>query len=57
MLNIARNADEQELKEKGLKHPAFGRISLSQAISFVGYHELRHTEQLKEVKEALGVTA
>ena len=52
---VARNADEKQLEEKAYPHPAFGKMSLKQWIPFVGYHELRHIDQIKEVKEKLGL--
>lgn len=52
---LAANADVEQLKSKGYPHPAFGQLSLQQWIPFVGYHELRHLEQIKEVKGELGL--
>lgn len=49
------NSDKKLLLEKGFPHPVFGQMSLKQWIPFVGYHEKRHTEQIKEVKEVLGL--
>lgn len=51
--DIAEHADETLLSEKGYPHPVFGQMSLKQWIPFVGYHEMRHTEQIKEVKTEL----
>ncbi|ASK60941.1 hypothetical protein CFK37_01295 [Virgibacillus phasianinus] len=55
LVKIAESADEKELEQKGFTHPAFGQMSLKQWIPFVGYHEKRHTLQIKEVKEKLGI--
>lgn len=52
---LAKEADEQLLESKSYPHPAFGDLSLKQYIPFVGYHELRHLDQIKEVKEKLGL--
>ncbi|MFB4167016.1 DinB family protein [Virgibacillus sp. JSM 102003] len=52
---LACTADEKLLAEKGSVHPIFGKMNLKQWIPFVGYHEKRHTEQIKEVKEDLGL--
>ncbi|CDQ40786.1 hypothetical protein M948_17970 [Virgibacillus sp. CM-4] len=48
--NLEKTADKKTLREKAYPHPAFGELSLYQYIPFVGYHEMRHIEQLKEVK-------
>ncbi|PID01855.1 hypothetical protein CSV67_12345 [Sporosarcina sp. P2] len=53
--DIAENATEDQLAVKSYPHPVFGEMSLTQWIPFVGYHELRHIEQIKEVKEQLGI--
>ncbi|MBM7600255.1 putative damage-inducible protein DinB [Virgibacillus halotolerans] len=52
---LEKEADEEQLKAKAYPHPAFGKVSLKQWIPFVGYHELRHIEQIKEVKQELGL--
>ncbi|PXW87084.1 hypothetical protein DFR56_106154 [Pseudogracilibacillus auburnensis] len=36
-----------------MPHPGFNMLNLSQWISFIGWHERRHIEQIKEVKEKL----
>lgn len=46
----------EQLKERSYPHPVFGDMSLDQWIPFVGYHELRHIEQIQEVKESMNVT-
>ncbi|MDN4494373.1 DinB family protein [Ureibacillus aquaedulcis] len=55
LLNIEEEADKEVLKVKGFPHPVFGQMSLKQWIPFVGYHEMRHILQIKEVKEKLGL--
>ncbi|MBP1947401.1 DinB family protein [Virgibacillus litoralis] len=52
---LADTSDEKLLAERGFEHSVFGQMSLKQWIPFVGYHEKRHTEQIKEVKEDLGL--
>jgi len=53
---IANEYSEATLAKKAMPHPAFGKMSLDQWITFVGYHEERHTKQIEEVKEKLGLT-
>ena len=55
LAKVAETADEKQLEAKGFQDPVFGLISLKQWIPFVGYHEKRHTLQIKEVKEKLGL--
>ncbi|MGG0642605.1 DinB family protein [Sporosarcina gallistercoris] len=50
-LEVTVPADQ--LKAGSYPHPIFGDMSLDQWIPFVGYHELRHIEQIQEVKEAM----
>ncbi len=38
------------LTEKSAKHPVFGRMNLAQWVEFIGVHELRHHDQMKELK-------
>lgn len=52
---IEVETDEADLQAKAYPHPAFGKLSLKQWIPFVGYHELRHIEQIKEVKKKIGL--
>lgn len=37
------------LENKGMTHPLFGQINLKQWIPFIGVHEKRHIEQIKEL--------
>lgn len=46
---------EEQLITKSYPNPAFGELNLKQWIHFIAYHEMRHTEQIKEVKAALGL--
>ncbi|CDQ20518.1 DinB superfamily protein [Halobacillus karajensis] len=47
------NKDEETLKKRVFPHPSFGDMDLKQWIEFIGWHELRHLDQLKEVKASL----
>lgn len=51
--HIENTESKEELAAKSYPHPVFGDMNLAQYIPFVGYHELRHIEQIKEVKELL----
>src|SRR5699024_5392574 len=42
---IANEYSEATLAKKSMPHPAFGNMSLDQWVTFVGYHEDRHTKQ------------
>lgn len=52
---LSENTTEEQLEVKSYPHPVFGEMNLKQWIPFVGYHELRHIEQIKEVKEQLHI--
>ena len=43
----------QRLKQVIFKHPFLGEIDGRATISFVGYHEIRHFKQIKEVLKRL----
>lgn len=43
----------EQLEKRAYSHPVFGELSLKQWIPFIGYHELRHVEQIEEVKDFL----
>jgi DinB superfamily len=49
---VAR-ADGLALSEVALDHPAFGTMTVYQWIELVAAHEVRHTEQIKEIASAL----
>ncbi|SEA19156.1 DinB superfamily protein [Thalassobacillus cyri] len=53
LLFLIRNYDQEQLQKRALPHPAFGKMNLEQWVEFIGFHELRHLEQMKEVKNAL----
>jgi uncharacterized damage-inducible protein DinB len=44
---------EEELNQLSLYHFAFGSVKLKQWLPFIHYHEKRHIEQIKEIKDAL----
>lgn len=52
---VAESATEDQLAIKSYPHPVFGEMNLTQWIPFIGYHELRHIEQIKEVKNRSGI--
>lgn len=53
LIKFVQHTDEELLKEKAMPHPGFNMLNLSQWVSFIGWHERRHIEQIKEVKEKL----
>lgn len=55
LLEFVGEHNEAELTKKVLVHPVFGKMNLDQWITFVAYHEIRHTEQIQEVKQLLGI--
>ncbi|APC47369.1 DinB family protein [Virgibacillus halodenitrificans] len=52
---LVENEDKMAMKNKAFPHPVFGDMSLDQWIPFIAYHEMRHTDQIKEVKKKLGI--
>jgi uncharacterized damage-inducible protein DinB len=52
-LFLVHNKEEETLKNRVFPHPAFGEMNLAQWIEFIGWHELRHLDQMKEVKAKL----
>ena len=46
---------KNRLRQTVFKHPFLGEIHGVATISFVGYHELRHYKQIREVLKMLGV--
>ncbi|WP_164669661.1 DinB family protein [Virgibacillus doumboii] len=55
LVKLESTSDARLLSERGYPHPLFSDMSLKQWIPFVGYHEMRHTEQIKEIKSDLGI--
>ncbi|MGM7681480.1 DinB family protein [Cytobacillus sp. Hm23] len=41
---------EDEVEKLAISFPKFGLLSLAQCLEFIGLHELRHFEQLNEIK-------
>ncbi|PEC49046.1 hypothetical protein COJ46_23105 [Bacillus sp. AFS077874] len=44
---------DHKLDDKGMPHPIFGQINLKQWIPFIGVHEKRHIDQIRELKNEL----
>ena len=55
LMKVAREASESELRAHSYTHPVFGEVNLKQWIPFVGYHEMRHTDQIRDVKRKLSL--
>lgn len=53
--DLASRHSKTDLAKKAMPHPAFGNMSLDQWVTFVGYHEMRHTKQIEEIKTKLGI--
>jgi hypothetical protein len=53
--NICSTHGEERFRNIVFKHPIFGDIDGPATISFVGYHELRHYKQIREVIKKLSV--
>ena len=51
--NITDTTPLEQLEKRAYLHPVFGEMSLKQWIPFIGYHELRHIEQIEEVEDSL----
>jgi hypothetical protein len=47
---------KEKLKQAVVKHPFLGNIHGATAVSMVGYHELRHYKQIRELLSNLGLT-
>lgn len=41
------------LEQKSYVHPIFGDLNLAQWVEFIGLHEQRHMDQIKEIKEKM----
>jgi hypothetical protein len=50
---INKIIDGTVIEDKSMIHPVFGAISIKQMIEFIGLHEKRHIEQIKEIKDKL----
>ncbi|MEC3882312.1 DinB family protein [Halobacillus sp. HZG1] len=49
-LFLIHNKEQETLQNRVFTHPAFGDMNLEQWVEFIGWHELRHLDQMKEVK-------
>ncbi|SDJ50307.1 DinB family protein [Salimicrobium halophilum] len=48
---LLHNKSEETLQSYSFPHPSFGNMNLEQWVEFIGWHELRHLDQMKEVRE------
>lgn len=55
VLELYKQFTPTEKKEKAMKHPVFGYLSLRQWFVFLGYHEKRHLKQLDEILRQLKI--
>ncbi|HET7579667.1 MAG TPA: DinB family protein [Bacillales bacterium] len=54
LLAVVGSIDDQAvLTQKSFKHPVFGSMDLEQWIEFIGFHELRHLQQIEELTAKL----
>ncbi|WP_101845999.1 DinB family protein [Halobacillus sp. Marseille-P3879] len=51
LLFLIHNKDEETLNKYAFPHPAFGDLTVKQWVEFIGWHELRHLDQMKEAYE------
>lgn len=49
LLQVTQGISENELTQKSFPHPVLGMMDLKQWVTFVGVHEQRHLEQIKDV--------
>lgn len=53
LVDTLQGVSEDDLTQKSLPHGAFGMLSLKEWVSFIGFHEQRHLEQIEEIKQHL----
>ena len=53
LYEVYDRATPEQLKEKSMPHPVFGKVPLIQWFPFVGLHEKRHFKQLEETLSKL----
>ncbi|PEL13068.1 hypothetical protein CN601_06160 [Bacillus sp. AFS017336] len=53
LLDFVELTKDHNLEDKGMPHPIFGQINLKQWIPFIGVHEKRHIEQIRELIEEI----
>ncbi|WML48555.1 DinB family protein [Neobacillus sp. PS3-34] len=46
-------ADQEKMLKRSFPHPVFGLLHVKQWVEFIGLHELRHLEQIEELKQEL----
>jgi uncharacterized damage-inducible protein DinB len=51
---VYEGADKEDLEQKSMQHPVFGKVPLVQWFPFVGLHEKRHLKQLEKTLKQLG---
>ncbi|MFG6149897.1 DinB family protein [Halobacillus sp. B23F22_1] len=52
-LFLIHNKEKETLEKYAFPHPSFGDMSLKQWVEFIGWHELRHLDQMKEVYSSI----
>ncbi|TPG69846.1 DinB family protein [Brevibacillus laterosporus] len=55
LLAVFEGAEISQRAKKAFPHPVFGLLDMNQWLEFVGLHEQRHLEQIKEIKAGLVV--
>ncbi|WP_082235131.1 DinB family protein [Halobacillus massiliensis] len=50
---LITNKDRETLEKYSFPHPAFSNLNTAQWIEFIGWHELRHLEQIKEISRSV----
>lgn len=53
---VVRSGAGRALHDVKLPHPALGAFDLVEWIAFIGYHEARHTDQIRELVREMGLT-
>ncbi|MNS66121.1 DinB superfamily protein [compost metagenome] len=53
LFQVFEGHSDDQLTQLSFPHPAFGLMDLKQWEEFVGLHEQRHMEQIREIKQAL----
>lgn len=48
-----KDTSEDDLNGKYMQHPFFEKLTLTQWVAFLAYHEKRHIAQIEELKEAI----
>lgn len=51
--NFMKDTSEDHLNGKYMPHPFFEKLTLTQWVEFLAYHEKRHIAQIEELKEAI----